>query len=180
SRARDAATAAHQRLVAHIEQAALNGSADAALGPAALAALLGTAEAINVDLGQLAARADAERDRLRARLGESAALIDAQRPAFDGARERVKDHPDGAGVISAAQYWTERAIEFTRARDLMPASDGVCLVGEAPESRRWAMAMISTNAPAEPDAPSWYWITPPDEAWPEEEVEAWLEGFSAS
>ena len=62
----------------------------------------------------------------------------------------------------------------------MPTSDGVCLVGEAPESRRWAMAMISTNAPAEPDAPSWYWITPPDEAWPAEEVEAWLEVFSAS
>ena len=48
----------------------------------------------------------------------------------------------------------------------MPVDDGVCLVGESPESRRWAMAMISTNAPAEPDAPSWYWITPPDEAWP--------------
>src|ERR1700749_483575 len=37
--ARDAATSAHQRLVAHVEQAALNGPPDAALGPAALAAL---------------------------------------------------------------------------------------------------------------------------------------------
>jgi uncharacterized protein (DUF885 family) len=42
------------------------------------------------------------------------------------------------------------------------------------------MAMISTNAPAEPAAPSWYWITPPDEAWPAEEADAWLEVFSAS
>jgi uncharacterized protein (DUF885 family) len=62
----------------------------------------------------------------------------------------------------------------------MPVNDGVCLVGEAPESRRWAMAMISTNAPAEPDAPSWYWITPPDESWPAEEIEEWLEVFSAT
>ncbi len=99
---------------------------------------------------------------------------------MDVARELVKDHPDRAGVISSARYWTERAISFTRERDLMPVNDGVCLVGEAPESRRWAMAMISTNAPAERDAPSWYWITPPDEAWPAEEVEAWLEVFSAS
>ena len=178
--ARDAALAAHRRLVAHVERAALNGPPDAALGPAALAALLGTAEAMTVDLGALAARADAERDRLRARLDESAALIDPKRPALDVARELVKDHPDRAGVLAAARYRTERAIEFTRARDLMPVDDGVCLVGEAPESRRWAMAMISTNAPAEPDAPSWYWITPPDEAWPAEEVEAWLEVFSAS
>ncbi len=63
--ARDAAKSAHRRLVTHVERAALNGPPDAALGPAALAALLGTAEAIDVDLGALAARADAERDRLR-------------------------------------------------------------------------------------------------------------------
>jgi hypothetical protein len=178
--ARDAALAAHRRLVTHVERAALNGPPDAALGPVALTALLGTAEALEVDLVGLAARADAERDRLRARLDESAALIDASRPAMDVARELVKDHPDRAGVISSARYWTERAISFTRERDLMPVNDGTCLVGEAPESRRWAMAMISTNAPAEREAPSWYWITPPDEAWPAEEVEAWLEVFSAS
>ena len=178
--ARDAALAAHRRLVTHVERAALDGPPNAALGPAALAGLLGTAEATEVDLGQLAGRADAERDRLRARLDESAALIDPKRPAMDVARELVKDHPDRAGVISSARYWTERAISFTRERDLMPVNDGVCLVGEAPESRRWAMAMISTNAPAEPEAPSWYWITPPDEAWPTEEIEAWLEVFSAS
>jgi hypothetical protein len=178
--ARDAALSAHRRLVTHVEGAAVSGPPEAALGPAALAGLLGTAEAIDMDLGALAARADAERDRLRARLDESAALIDARRPAMDVARELVKDHPDRAGVISSARYWTERAIAFTRERDLMPVNDGVCLVGEAPESRRWAMAMISTNAPAEPDAPSWYWITPPDESWPPAEVEAWLEVFSAS
>jgi hypothetical protein len=179
-RARDAALSAHRQLVAHVERAALNGPPDAALGAGPLAALLSTAEAINVDLGALAARADAERDRLRARLDESAALIDAKRPALEVARELVKDHPDRSGVIEAARDWTERAIAFTRSRDLVPVYDGTCLVGEAPESRRWAMAMISTNAPAEPDAPSWYWITPPDESWPVEETEEWLEVFSAS
>ena len=178
--ARDAALAAHRRLVAHVERAALDGPPDAALGADALGLLLSTAEVIQVDLGALAARADAERDRLHARLAESAALIDPSRPAMDLARDLVKDHPDRTGVIETARYWTGRAIEFTRSRDLMPVHDGTCLVGEAPESRRWAMAMISTNAPAEPAAPSWYWITPPDESWPPEEIEAWLEVFSAS
>jgi hypothetical protein len=178
--ARDAALAAHTRLVAHVERAAASGSPDAALGPAALAALLGTAEAMEVDLGALAARADAERDRLSERLAESAAKVDPAKPALDVARELVRDHPDAAGVIEAATYWTQRSIDFTRERDLMPYNDGVCLVGEAPESRRWAMAMISTNAPAEQDAPSWYYITPPDPAWPRDEIEEWLEVFSAT
>jgi len=178
--AREAALAAHTRLVAHVQRAAESGPTDAALGSAALAALLSAAESTNVDLGALAARADAERDRLTERLAESAAVIDAKRPPLDVARELVKDHPDRAGVIESAKYWTERAIAFTRERDLVPVHDGVCLVGEAPESRRWAMAMISTNAPAERDAPSWYWITPPDESWPEAETEEWLEVFSAT
>ena len=177
---REAAEAAHGRLVAHVERAARDGDPDPALGSAALAALLGTAEAMDVDLGSLAVRADEERDRLTERLAESAAKIDAGRPPLDVARELVRDHPDRAGVIEAARYWTGRAIEFTRERDLVPYHDGTCLVGEAPESRRWAMAMISTNAPAEPPAPSWYWITPPDESWPEADIEEWLEVFSAT
>jgi hypothetical protein len=178
--AREAALAAHARLVAHVSQAASSGSPDAALGAAALTALLGTAEATDIDLGQLALRADAERDRLTERLTESCAAVDASRPPLDVARELVRDHPDRAGVLAAARDWTARAIEFTRSRDLVPVHDGVCLVGEAPESRRWAMAMISTNAPAEPDAPSWYWITPPDPSWPSAQAEEWLEVFSAT
>ena len=178
--AREAALAAHARLVAHVSDAAEAGSPDAALGSAALTALLGTAEAMDADLGSLAERADAERDRLAERLTESCAQVDPRRPPLEVARELVRDHPDRAGVLAAARYWTTRAIEFTRERDLVPVHDGVCLVGEAPESRRWAMAMISTNAPAEPDAPSWYWITPPDESWPEEQAEEWMEVFSAT
>ena len=178
--AREAALAAHARLVARVEEAARSGPPDPALGAAALTRWLSTAEAIPVDLGDLARRADAERDRLLGRLAESTAKIDGERPPLDVARELVRDHPDRAGVIETAKYWTRRALDFTRERDLVPFHDGVCLVGEAPESRRWAMAMISTNAPAEPDAPSWYWITPPDESWPEAEAEEWLEVFSAT
>src|SRR3984957_2077423 len=118
--AREAALAAHARLVARVQQAAESGPADAALGPDALAALLSSAEAIEVDLAALAARAAAERDRLMERLAESPAAIDKQRDPLDLARELVKDHPDRAGVIETAKYWTERARAFPRARDLAP------------------------------------------------------------
>ncbi len=60
----------------------------------------------------------------------------------------------------------------------MPYHDGICLVGPAPESRRWAMAMMSPAAPGEPDGPSWFHITPPDESWPEHQKQEWLEVFS--
>jgi hypothetical protein len=178
--ARAAALAAHARLVAHVDGAAAHGDPDAALGSAALTALLSSAEGMQVDLGKLSERADAERDRLSALLAESCARIDPGRPPLAVARELVRDHPDAAGVIDAARYWTARAIEFTRDRDLVPYQDGECLVGLAPESRRWAMAMMSPAAPGEPEGPSWYYITPPDSSWPEQQAQEWLEVFSAT
>ena len=174
----DDARAAHARLAAHMRDATVNGDPDPALGGPALAALMGTAERIEVDLGQLAEQADAERDRLTERLAESCARIDASRPALVVARALVRDHPGPDGVLDAARRWTERAIAFTAERGLVPYNDGQCLVGLAPESRRWAMAMMSWAAPGEPEGPSWYHITPPDPSWPPRAQEEWLEVFS--
>jgi hypothetical protein len=175
---REAALAAHARLVAHLERTAAAGDPDPALGGPALSALMGSAEALPVDLGQLAEQADAERDRLLALLAEGCAQVAPGRPALAVARELVRVHPDAQGVIDAGRLWTQRAIDFTRERDLVPYHDGVCLVGLAPESRRWAMAMMTPAAPGEPDGPSWFHITPPEESWPEEKQQAWLEVFS--
>jgi hypothetical protein len=175
---RAAALAAHARLVGRIDEAARSGAPDAALGPAALTALMSSAEVMPVDLGRLSERADAERDRLAGRLAADCARIDPGRPALEVARELVRVHPDADGVIEAARTWTQRAIAFTAERDLVPYTDGECLVGLAPESRRWAMAMMSPAAPGEPEGPSWYHITPPEASWPANEIEEWLEVFS--
>jgi hypothetical protein len=175
-----AALAAHARLMAHIEWAAADGPPDAALGSAAFTAVMSSAENMPVDLGRLGERADAERDRLTALLAEACARVDPARPALEVARELVRDHPDADGVIEAARHWTELAIAFTRDRDLVPYQDGECRVGPAPESRRWAMAMMSPAAPGEPEGPSWYHITPPEKSWPEPDQEAWLEVFSTT
>src|SRR5262245_47311099 len=137
----DPARAPHGRLAAHIEQAAAGRDPDRPLGGPARAALMSSAERIEVDLGRLAERADAERDRLAERLAESCAQIDPGRPALAVAQELVRDHPGPDGVLDAARHWTAQSIAFTRAHDLVPYHDGECLVGLAPESRRWAMAM---------------------------------------
>jgi hypothetical protein len=175
-----AALAAHARLVTHIDQAAADGDPDPALGADALSALMSSAEAIPVDLAKLSEQADAERDRLRDRLAESCAQLRPGRPMAALIRELNSDHPDSDGVIEAARLGTQQAIDFTAERDLVPYHDGECLVGLAPESRRWGMAMMSWAAPGEADGPSWYHITPPDESWPQQAQEEWLEVFSAT
>ncbi|MGH3229505.1 MAG: DUF885 family protein [Streptosporangiaceae bacterium] len=175
---REAALAAHARLVAHLERAAADGDPDPALGGPALSTLMSSAEALPVDLARLAAQADSERDRLLALLAEGCAQVAPGRPALKVARELVRVHPDARGVIDAGRLWAQRAIDFTRDKDLVPYHDGECRVGLAPESRRWAMAMMTPAAPGEPDGPSWFHITPPEESWPKDQQEAWLEVFS--
>lgn len=179
-RVRADALSAHARLVAFIDQAAAHGDPDAALGTAGLSALMSSAEGMPLDLGRLAERADAERDRLAALLAEGCARVDPGRPPLEVARQLVRDHPDADGVIAAARHWTQLAIAFTRDRDLVPYQDGECRVGPAPPARRWAMAMMSPAAPGEPEGPSWYHITPPEDSWPEQDREEWLEVFSAT
>lgn len=173
-----AALAAQARLVAHVRQAAETGDPSAALGADRLARLYSATEALEVDLGELAARADAERDRLRAMLDEACARIAPGRPAGELIAELLRDHPDADGVIAEAQALTEEVIAWTAEKRLAPYADGTCLVGPAPESRSWAMAMMSSAAPGEPDAPSWYYVTPPRPDWPAAEQEEWLQVFS--
>jgi hypothetical protein len=175
---REAALAAHARLVAYLDHIAADGDPDSALGAPALSALMSSSEALPVDIDRLAEQADGERDRLLALLAEGCAQVAPGRPALEVARELVRVHPDAQGVIDAGRLWAQRAIDFTRERDLVPYHDGVCRVGLAPESRRWAMAMMTPAAPGEPDGPSWFHITPPEESWPEDKQEAWLEVFS--
>jgi hypothetical protein len=173
-----AGIAAQRRLVAHLKRAAAEGEPDPAIGAPHLVRLLGSGEAMDVDLLALAAEADGERDRLRPVLEEACGRLRPRRPVGEVIDELLADHPDAGGVIDEARAQVEEAVAFTHDRDLVPGLDGECVVGPTPPSRRWAFAMMAWAAPYEPDAPSWYHITPPDPTWPPEQQQEWLEAFN--
>ncbi len=174
-----AALRAHQRFVDHLESAAIAGDPDAQLGAAGLATMLGAGEALEVDLGRLAELADAERDRLRALLRAACERIDPGAEPSAVVAGLLRDHPTSADQIYAeARELITEATAFTVDANLLADPGGDCRVGPAPESRRWAMAMMSWNAPYEPAAPSWYHVTPPDPGWLLTEQEEWLAVFS--
>ncbi|WUD73067.1 DUF885 domain-containing protein [Streptomyces sp. NBC_00510] len=172
------ALAAHARLVDHIARAAETGDPDPRLGGEALALLMGSQEGLRVDLSALADEAERERDRLTGLLTESCGRLDPKATVDELIPRLLADHPDADGVIPEAARLTDEVIEFTRQRGLVPWLDGDCLVGPAPPSRRWSMAMMTWAAPEEADSASWYHVTPPEPDWPEEEREEWLSVFS--
>jgi hypothetical protein len=174
-----AALAAHQRLLDHISGLAETGNPDPSLGAETLTAMMSAPEAMPVDLGRLSERADHERDRLRELLRDAA---DRLRPGADVSgliTELLADHPNEVEAIYAeARSQIDEATQFTIERNLLPDPGGQCNVGPAPPSRRWSMAMMSWAAPHEADAPSWYYVTPPDESWDDSAKEEWLSVFS--
>lgn len=173
------ALAALRRLVSRVEDAELTGNPSAALGADKLGRLLGAPQAKSVSLGALASAAEAERDRLRAMLDDGCARLRPGVPVADVVAALLDDHPSTPEEIYAeARAQVAEATSFTVERDLLPPLDGECLVGPAPPSRSWAMAMMSWAAPYEPDAPSWYHVTPPNPSWPHHKQEEWLAVFS--
>lgn len=173
-----AARAAVDRLVAHLDACARTGSPDAALGPDALAALMGCGEGKRPDLHRLTRLATDELARLRDALEQECGRLDPHRPATEVVAELHADHPTDPATLNAevAELVAE-ITAFCRDEDLVPYTDGELRIGPPPPSRMWAMAMMAWSAPDEPDAPSWYWLTPPDPSWDPEDVAAWQAVF---
>ena len=174
-----AALEAHSRLVTRVEALARDGDPDASLGRALLTRLMSDGEATAVDLSRLADRAQQELERLTAMLGEACGRLRPGVPPAQLLPELQADHPtEPEDIYAEARALIAEATTFTIERDLLPDPGGDCNVGPAPESRRLAMAMMVWSAPYEDDAPSWYYVTPPDESWPDEDKEEWLSVFS--
>ncbi|HLI44578.1 MAG TPA: DUF885 family protein [Acidimicrobiales bacterium] len=176
----EAALDALARLVRRFEQASSNGPAECALGGEVLARLLGDPEGMPVDLARLEERADLERDRLRARLAEDCDRYRRGAGPAELVPELLADHPDDDGIYENARRLIGEITAFVLERDLIPDPKGTCLVGPAPASRRWAMAMMSPGGAYEAEAPGWYYVNPPDPAWSDQEKAEWRSVFSAT
>jgi uncharacterized protein DUF885 len=175
-----AALEAHGRLLGRIQDAAVSGNPDASLGPMVLARLLGQPESMPVDLGRLEQLADQERDRLRARLKEACERLSPGATLSRLIPKLLRDHPGGDGIYAAARKTINEATAFVIDHNLLPPPGGVCEVGPAPPSRRWAAAMMYWTGPFEDDAPARYYVSPPDESWDQEAKHDWLAIFSAT
>ncbi|HEX5120183.1 MAG TPA: DUF885 family protein [Pseudonocardiaceae bacterium] len=171
--------AAVARFTEHVEKAARDGEPSAALGAERFLRLLGAGEGKAFDVAELTDTAERETQRLRGILAEAVERhAPGERPA-DVVPALMRDHPvTTADVIAEASALISEVTAFAVERDLIGDPGGVCLVGPAPASRAYAQAMMSWSAPYEADAPSWYYIVPPDPAWSADEIEEWLAVFS--
>ncbi len=165
------------RFVAHLERCARDGAPDAGIGADALALLYGAPEGLTVDIAELRALADEERERLTALLRRACAPEGGDLGA--AVRRLLADHPaTPEEIYAAAGEQVAEATRFAVDRGIVPEPGGELRIGPAPASRAWAMAMMSWSGPYEADTASCYWVTPPDPAFSAADREDWLAVFS--
>jgi hypothetical protein len=171
------ASAALDRLVDHLAHCAERPEADERLGAGRLVALLGCADGITVDLGQLTARTAAEKLSMNELLRDACARIAPGEPVAVVVRDRLTRHGTFADVLTAAQRLVDDAREFVGSRRIVPFADGDCVVEATPAPRRWGVGRISWSGAWEPEAPARFHLTPPDPAWSPDAQDAWLRRF---
>lgn len=161
--------------------AALEGRRDEAdddfrLGKEAFLELLRRAHGFALPLGRLREIFEADLARNTAALAEAAAEIDPDADVADVVERVLADRPPADRVLQTAAQQAERLRDGIGALDLVriPGDDPLRVV-VTPPYLRFNMAFLDAPGPFETKAmPSFYYITPPDPAWPPERQAAYV------
>jgi hypothetical protein len=167
------ALAAH---AAWLEQEQPRGTPGFALGEARFVKMLAETQGLELTLPALTAMAEADLARNTAALERAAREIDPARPVAAVVRELANEKPAPGEVIALAteQAAAMRAFVVANRIASIPSED-VALVRATPAFRRWNTASLDRPGPFETrPLPAFYYITPPDPAWPIEQQRAYI------
>lgn len=147
-----------------------------ALGEATFLKMLADTQGVDADLGRLAAIADADLRRNLAALDAAARAIDPGRSTAEVVARMAEDRPTAETVLGVATQQAQAMRQFLLDNKLVSIpSDDVAVVRESPPFQRWNSAFLDSAGPFEArPLPSYYYISPPDPAWPVAEQLAYL------
>lgn len=150
---------------------------DFAIGRDNMERLLAVNELVEMSLDDLLALGEDNLAANFAAFEETAASIDpGLSPRDVYARHVAAEHPTAATLISVTRDMLEDIRSFLVDHDIISVPSAVrALVAETPKHLRWAFAMMDTPGPYETEATeAYYYVTPVDPDWSEEQAEEWL------
>ena len=150
-----------------------------AIGIRLYSRMLSTGEGLDLPLDQVAAVGQANLEENLARLQEAAASIAPGKPVRAIVEEISRNHPDAAGLIPDTREMLEDIRQSLLDYDVisLPSEDR-CQVVETPAYMRYAFAAMDSAGALETQATeSFYYVTPVEEHWTDEQAEQWLSKF---
>ena len=137
-------------------------------------------EMVDLPLSRLYEVGQADLERNLGKLADAAARIDPARPVGDLIEDVCDAHPTAGSLIPDTARVLESVRGFIIDRDLVSVpSEERCKVVETPSFMRWAFAAMDTPGPLESRASeSYYYVTPVEAHWTEQQKEEWLRDFN--
>lgn len=165
-----------RKLGAFLESKKGTATSDYAIGAELYLRGLADLEGLATDLATLKKLADADLARNLAALDEAARQIDPHKTTAQVVAEVAADRPSPEEVVALATRQAEETRRFLQTHPLVSIpSDDVAEVRLSPPFSRFNSASLSAAGVFESrPLPSFYYITPPDPAWPPEQQQAYL------
>ncbi len=152
-----------------------------ALGEEKYRRLLAEGELVDMPSAQLLEIGLAELKREQEAFAAAARIIDPEKPAPEVFKEIQKDHPTAESLVSDTSKNLETIRQFLLDRDIISLLSKVRAdVKETPRfARATSFASMDTPGPFEKKATeAYYYVTPVEPEWPEQQKEEWLTAFN--
>jgi uncharacterized protein (DUF885 family) len=143
--------------------------------------MLAGSEMVDLPPAQVLAIGLAELKREQEAFAEVARIIDPDKPPIEVFKEIQKDHPTPETLISDTAKNLEAIRKFMLDKDLISMPSKVrAEVKETPQfARATSFASMDSPGPFEKKASeAYYYVTPTEKEWPDEQKEEWLTAFN--
>ena len=178
--ARETAASALDLFVEHLKERATGGPEGFAIGRELYAGMLATGEGLDAPLSQIAAIGQANLDFNLSRINELAQSIAPGRTVLEIVEEIGRNHPRAQALIPETRNMLEDIRQSLIEFDVIsvPAEDR-CQVIETPTYMRYAFAAMDSAGSLETQATeSFYYVTPVEGDWTDQQKEEWLSNFN--
>ena len=178
--ARDAASRAIRGFVEHLKSLQERAVDDFAIGEEKFQTLLRLGEMVDIPRERLLEVGMEDLARNQARFQQAAAQVDASRSPSEVMAEVAGDHPAADALIDETRDMLEEIREYLIEHDIVTVPSEVrCQTTETPSFMRWAFAAMDMPGPYETRATeAYYYVTPVEDEWTEQQKEQWLTSFN--
>jgi uncharacterized protein (DUF885 family) len=180
NQARERGAAAIDRFVEKLRARQDRSSGDFAIGSQLYGAMLATGESLNVPLNELIALGQTNLEQNLAQLQDVSAAIAPGQPVSEIVADISRNHPAAGALIPETRDMLEAIRQSLLDLDLISIpSEDRCQVIETPTYMRYAFAAMDSPGSLETRATeSFYYVTPVEEEWTDQQREEWLSNFN--
>ena len=176
----ESAAAAIDAVVSFLKSHESTAVEDFAMGAERYAAMLRHGEMVNVPLDEIEAAGERELRRALEMAGAAARELVSSGTVADAMALIAKDHPTASGLLDDTRAMLEEIRAYVVEHQVAGvASEVRASVRETPAFMRWAFAAMDSPGPFEKTATeAFYYVTPVEAHWTEEQAEQWLSNFN--